>query len=157
MSAMPKIDLVKLSEVLSKSDMVLVRGIVATRGPNKGCLRASKPKLVRTKVADPDSPYGYRIHKDTIEAKTAYLWRMIAFMISPKSQHQCMPVMAVYDLPVSSVSDEGKAMIKELDALTDAILATVPLSECHGLRRWGNAFGLTGTRQLTAEGAYIYR
>jgi hypothetical protein len=46
-------------------------------------LRASKPKINK---ADP------------MTGLAAYVWRMVAFSISPKSQHHCMPIMADFDM-----------------------------------------------------------
>jgi len=158
MPAMPRIDLVKLSTLLSAEDMVLVKGIIATRGDNKGCLRASKPRVTRTEVTDLSSPYGSRIEKDEIEGKTAYVWRMVAFMISPKAAHHCMPCTVDFDLPLKSITGpEAKAMRSDLDRIVDVVVDSVPMSSWHGIRRWGNVYGVIGTPCYNSEGAVIYR
>ena len=158
MSSMPKIDLVKLSGILSEEDMILVKGIVATQGKNKGCLRASKPKVTRTRVVDSSSNYGYRVEVDPIEGQTAYVWRMVAFMISPKPAHHCMPCTVDFDLPVESiVGSEAKAMRAYLDWIVDVVVDSIPMNQWHGIRRWGNVLGVVGTPRYNDEGAVIYR
>jgi hypothetical protein len=68
---MPAVNLEILKTVLSVNDMDIVSKVVAKRG-GVNRLRASKPA---------DGP-------------AAYVWRMVAFIVSPHSQHHCMPVGA---------------------------------------------------------------
>ena len=138
---MPKINLVQLKRVLKAEDYLIVAGIVATRGENKGRLRASKPKVTRTRVEDPADEYGYRIEKDFVEGCTAYVWRMVAFYTSPKSQHQCMPCTAEFDLPYRWGTPERKALMERLERLISTVVDTVPMGQWHGVQRWAQAFG----------------
>lgn len=125
MNNMPKIE-----NVVVKSDEE--REILA-RILNKGCLRATKPKVT-----------------DAVSGKAAYVWRMVAFTCSPIGAHQCMPVTADFDLPRRKpeneedrrrVYDETRALSKELDEFSKRIEATVPLNMRHGLLRWGRLLG----------------
>jgi len=131
-SRMPKLNLEAAG--LTPQEYELAKGIIATRGKNKGALRASKPKVERTDLG-PESPGSY-YHKWQIEGgETAYIWRMVAFYISPKHQHQCMPCTADFDLEASNYQDR-MAKAKELDAIVDKIVDTVPKAQWHGVRRW---------------------
>lgn len=123
---------------------------------NKGKLRASKPKA---------------------SGEAAYVWRMVAFIASPISQHHCMPMTAEFDLPEQfwgpremperfgskndpaayrawHDSDEYRAAtdiarerrrtrVKELQAIADALLETIPKRQWRGALRWARAFGST--------------
>ena len=127
---------------LTPAERKIAAGIVATRGKNKDRLRASKPKVIRTDLGPKDDGIGY-YHNWHIEGgETAYVWRMVAFQVSPKSQHHCMPCTADFDLPGSF--SENRALAKELDAIVAKIVDAVPPSEWHGLRRWGQAYGVIG-------------
>jgi hypothetical protein len=77
------------------------------------CLRKSKPK----------------------QPAAAYVWRMVAFYVSPERIHQCMPVMAPYYLNISDHKEETKRC-KELDVLVDKIVKSVPDEQQHGANRW---------------------
>lgn len=143
-STMPKIDLDKLRPVLTESEFAIARRIISQQGKNKGLLRASKPPVTK---ADP------------LSGMAAYVWRMVAFMISPVGQHQCMPVTADWDLPIESPSrksfddsdrwyaelsrahDARRDLAKELDKLVDKIVDSIPKNEWHGVKRWGYALG----------------
>lgn len=85
-----------------------------------GCLRASKPKK-----ADGDAKY---------------LWRMLVFGLSPNEKHQCLPVMAEFDLDGSFAERQERA--KVLDALARRLEVTVPVAERHGTLKWGRALGV---------------
>lgn len=152
---MPQIDLNKLGEILTASEFELAQGIVSTRGKNKGCLRASKPK-VEMHVSGKDK-YGLDEYQpDPIQGKTAFLWRHVAFSISPLSPHHCMPVMDFCDLP-GHYGPEMRELEKELMNLADKIIKTVDVSQWHGVKRWGQVFGKIGTPRYNEEGAIIYR
>jgi hypothetical protein len=121
---MPRLNLSALEAILDPAELALAKRCIASRGANKGCLRASKPPVSSD---DPES------------GKAAYLWRMIAFTASPKRQHQCLPICADFDLPGSY---EGRRFLaRELDALADKVLETIPKSQHHGTHSWGKAFG----------------
>lgn len=159
MNAMPRIDLtaLKASGKFTDAELELVAGIVAGKGKNEGLLRASKPKIEYvledqyykgvklSPLRRPTAPSGY----------VAYLWRMVAFFISPVPQHQCMPCLAFCDLPEQN--DERRAKEKELDALADRIVDTFPKEQWKGVIRWGQALGQIGTPQAAPDGSIIYR
>lgn len=155
---MPKIDLDKLSETLSPKELEITRRVIATRGKNKGCLRASKPKVEFVKVADndPDSFYNYRYEPtDPVAGQAAYVWRMVAFFASPLQQHNCMPCTQEFSLP--GPRSERKGQVGWLNTIVDRILATIPTRQQAGLLRWGQAYGLIGTPRFTSTGEVIYR
>jgi hypothetical protein len=106
-----------------------------------GSLRASKPDL----------------RKGDEHRRAAYVWRMVAFSISPLRHHQCMPVCAEFDLPTRCGEEGHRDLVKHLDAIADAITNTVPKVEWHGVIRWGQAFGMVGAPRYNEEGAVIYR
>ena len=142
---MPKINLDLIEKQLTPARFELVKGIVSTRGKNKGCLRASKPKVAKmTKFDAPDEVFGYRYDYATDEerkqAMTAYVWRMVAFAISPQRQHACMPVMCECELP--GTGSERRKLAKMLDdEVVEVVVRTVPLTQQTGTLRWGRALG----------------
>jgi hypothetical protein len=119
---------------LTDSEKALATRIIATKGKNKGRLRASKPEITTYIVESK----GRKYHESEEESgKAAYLWRMVAFSVSPLSQHHCIPIMADCDLPYFTVTTEQHtAMRKEMDALADKITSAIPKAEWHGVRRW---------------------
>ena len=120
----------------------------------KGILRASKPTVKKIKV--PSEKYGYVYEPvNPIDGCAAYVWRMVAFQVSPNPKHQCMPVCAEFDLP--GTFDHRKALTVELDLIVEEIVSAVPKHEWHGVVRWGNALGYIGTPQVAPDGAIIYR
>ena len=157
-NAMPKIDLDQLYQVLDAGSFALVDGIVNHK---TGRLRATKPELPH-KVRFGGArytfgyTYDYATEEDGNRGKTAYIWRMVAFYVSPHSEHQCMPVCADMDLP-GRCMEERRSTQKALDILVDAVLNAIDPKQWHGIRRWGQALGLTGTPRYNAEGAVIYR
>jgi len=125
---MPKLDLDAAN--LTKEERELAQGILATQGPNKGNLRASKPKVTRTKMAD-----GTWQREG---GEMAYIWRNVAFMVSPNPKHQCLPMMAFCDLP-GEWGDEQRELAARLDDIADRIAATAPAAWLHGgVARWAN-------------------
>ena len=120
---MPKIDLTVTS--LTGRDLEIALGCL-----NKGALRASKP------ISDGESKY---------------VWRHVAFSVSPNAKHQCMPMSADFDLPeqywdreVENYHEKRRARIKELDLIVDAMVKAVPPSQWYGVSRWRRALGATG-------------
>ena len=121
---MPTISLDSLN--LSFDDLALVLPIISSKGKNKGRLRASKPSE---------------------GGDAAYVWRMVAFQISPISSHHCMPVCADFDIQVpDSIKDSSERYdwrrnrAKELNNLVDQIVNAIPATEWHGIKRWHRAF-----------------
>lgn len=117
MPAMPTIDYKANADQFNDDELELIKQIVK---PSNSTLRATKP----TKG----------------DGTSAYVWRMVAFNVSPKPAHQCMPVMAVFDLPGDGYKD--KALQDRLDELADRIINLVPPAQWYGVRRWGNVLGL---------------
>ena len=162
-SKMPKLDLDLIKTLMAPHQFALVKGIVATRGENKGCLRAAKPKTHKTVAVSAKSPefvgdvdYVYEdLETATKLGYTAYIWRMVAFSISPKSQHHCMPCTADWSIP--GAYSDIKEEIKALDELVDIVVKTVKVSEWHGIKRWGQVYGKIGTPRVTPDGAIVYR
>lgn len=103
-----------------------------------GRLRSSKPQL-----------------KDDLHREASYVWRMVAFHLSNRHEHHCMPVMADFDLPnkywgsgnlrdqeeISRCADLRRARVKELDAIVDKIVKSVPAHMQPGTMRWARALG----------------
>jgi hypothetical protein len=152
---MPRIELSRI-EGLDAADLALVAGIISGQGANKGCLRASKPNVTMHYVGR--DKYNCRVYEpDATEGRIAYIWRMVAFQISPKSEHHCMPVTADFDLPGRCGSDERKAAMAECDRIVEAVVDSVPKTQWNGIIRWGQVFGVVGTPRYNEEGAVIYR
>ncbi len=105
-----------------------------------GTLRASKPKVIKG---------------DDESGCAAYVWRMVAFFVSPMRKHQCIPVLAEFDLPWQI--RESRIRISKLNEITDRIIDAVPMADWHGVRRWGNAFGVIGEPILRENGTIVYR
>ena len=120
-----------------------------------GTLRASKPpmsyRLVRNHRGNMVREY------DLQDASAAYVWRYVAFYVSPNPTHQCIPTMAYFDLPFDEPSEADTYVKDVLNPIIDAIVDAVPVSQWHGVRRWGQAFGVVGTPRYNDEGAVIYR
>ena len=136
-----KISLDALKEKgFSDADIAAARGIIATRGENKGYMRASQPD--------------FRKH-----GESAYIWRMLAFFLGINAM---MPVMASSYIWHTELRDKAaaarkrrdyaaadayrdqaraweKARIKELDAVVDTLLDNIPMQQWHGVKIWGNA------------------
>ncbi len=148
---MPVIDLKALALVLTPDELELARAIVNSQ---TSMLRASKPPVKRhTEISVlTGCP---RSVSNLADAQAAYIWRMVAFQISALPKHWCMPVCAACDLPVFGV--ERRTMTDTLDVIVQKIVDSVPPEQWHGLKRWGQAYGLTGTPQVRASGAIVYR
>lgn len=128
----PTIDLSQAN--LTADELALAQGIV---NHHTGCLRASKPKIVYTETDERDE-YGSRMIRTT-GGETAYIWRMVAFSVSPDSRHHCMPMTA--DFGLNGDYNQRMATAKMLDAIADKIIATVPKERWYGVARWAPAFG----------------
>ena len=96
------------------------RGLVSQIIKANGRLYASKPKNA------------------TGDAR--YLWRMVAFGISPVPAHQHLPVMAEFDLPGDF--DERRERAKELDDLAKRVESSIPVEQRHSTLMWGRMLGM---------------
>lgn len=69
-----------------------------------------------------------------------YIWRMVVYMVSPRTRHQCMPVTAEWGLAgkYGSRYTDRKAVIAQLDAIADEIVDSIPVAQWHGVRRWSS-------------------
>jgi hypothetical protein len=145
---MPAIDLDAILPPLSAEDRAL-----AARSLNKGRLRASKPPIDSTTGP---GPRGGTVRIPGLDSgRAAYLWRMVAFNVSPHPRHHCMPVCAEFDLPGEGA--DRRRLVEELDALADRIVNAVPRDQWHGVIRWGNAPGMIGAPRVAPDGAIVYR
>lgn len=107
---------------------------------NKGRLRASspqKPKMKKVKKGYGilDYHFEYCSIEDYLLGRSVYVWRMVAFLISPIAQHHCMPVTA--ELNLASYREEQS----ELDKLIGRIVDAVPKEQWQGVIRWGRTLG----------------
>ena len=114
----------------------------------KGHLRASKPKVVKD---------------DFFSGCAAYVWRMVAFQISPKNQHHCMPCTADFDIDLRKPDGRWNGQGVHdycrltLDPIVSKIVDLVPKTEWHGITRWGQVFGKIGEPQYTKTEEIVYR
>jgi len=106
----------------------------------KGHLRASspmKPNLEEVKHGEGILYYHFKYssEEDRLRGRSAYVWRMVAFLVSPHAPHHCMPVRAEFYLASYRVEKS------ELDSLIDRIVNAVPKEQWSGVIRWGRALG----------------
>lgn len=125
MYAMPKVDQ-KVLEELTKDFSDDWKRVVSIVVKKNGQIRATKPKVDKN---------------DPVTGVAAYIWRMVVFAVSPKPQHQCMPMTAGFDLPAYDENGKWSAkvemkMMKELKPLEDAIINSVPKTKWYGVNRW---------------------
>lgn len=138
MKEMPSIDVDNILS-LTEDEKNLVRGIL-----NKGRLRASKPKVPDTiKVPNPERiaghDYAFSSEEDRRRGYIAYIWREVAFCVSPYSQHHCMPVCNDFNLEGSWTEKQPK--MDELKKIVDKVINSIPKSQWYGIARWSRAFG----------------
>lgn len=108
--------IIRLEEAeLTPEQHKIAEGILSSRGDREGRLRVSRP-LAKS-------------------GETQYVWRMVAFNVSSRQQHHCMPVMAFSYLP-GKTREETLEIIDRLDEIVDKIVDTVPPDEMHGALRW---------------------
>lgn len=109
---------------------------------NKGRLRASKPK--KEEIYEHTSKYGTGKYKRNLKGEAAYVWRMLCFYLIASHPHCCMPMTADWDVgDLTMDNDTRRARVKELDAIVDKVLDTIPTYRKGGLLRWSQA--LTGS------------
>jgi hypothetical protein len=123
---MPEINLESLN--LTSEEMEIAKLIIA-----RGKLRATKP--VVEKIVEGR----YRVTKNRYQGYAYYVWRMVAFQVSPIASHWCMPVLADFDMVEPYA--ERRAKCKELDKLCDKITNSIPKEKWYGILRWGRAMG----------------
>lgn len=96
-----------------------------------GTLRASKPK----------APKGADAETQRLYSEAAYVWRMVAFFVSPNPRHHHMLVTADFSMKTADYGGykERRRRIKELDVLVNKIVDAVPVTQWNGVRRWSQA------------------
>ena len=109
----------------TNDEMEIINRIVKKNGK----IRATKPKVKES---------------DVISGDAAYVWRMVVFMVSPKAQHQCMPIAADFDLQTYDETGRWSAKLaqeraKQLDKIVDKIVDLVPKHQQYGVIRWAKA------------------
>ena len=150
---MPEIDLTKCN--LNETEMMIAK--IAIKGEKEiGYLRASKPAEQKHTIIDSEwtpsyaselsQPYKhhknkYATEEERIKAFGCYVWRELAFIMSPISTHHCMPVCNDFNLEYTSGDPRRKEQHKWLNSIVDRISKTVPVHQLHGLRRWKGVFG----------------
>ena len=75
-----------------------------------------------------------------ISGQDQYVWRNVAFYLSRRPAHQCMPVCADFYLEEKDW-ERRREVCKHLDSIVDLIVDAVPVVERHGVNRWARAFG----------------
>ncbi len=154
---MPKIDTAALD--LTDREAQIVSLILKP----DSTLRRSKPSTPRkVETQNPDASSIFRSvsvyanDADRIRGEAAYVWRMVAFYVSPIPAHHCMPTTAEFYLDAHPYSARRNAMA-ELDKLADRIVNSVPKEQWYGVRRWGQAYGMIGTPVVREGGTIVYR
>lgn len=127
---MPQIDLGTLWRKLSVKDMAIVRRIVDQK---TWCLKGARPRL----------------HESAESRYAAYVWRMVAFQISPNAQHHHMPTTCFWWLPKGT----NKSIIQWLDGLVSKITDTVPKEEWWGVLAWS---GLASSEDVDMK-KFLYK
>lgn len=132
MNQMPKINYVAQTE---KEDAIMSLIL------NHGKLRASKPPVPKMDVVNGVDGYKHFLHltpENDTKGDASYVWRMVAFMVSPKSQHHCMPMTADFCVSGNIVTRRNKVAV--LDKLVDRIVDCVPKEGWPGIHRWAGIF-----------------
>lgn len=122
--------------------MPMMTGFVPANDEEKFIFESLKGRGGRLRTTKPQI--------DKSDAKTgdaAYVWRWVAFQISAKPAHHCMPVMAEFDLVFDMADplrhEKRRKRGDELTELANRIVnACVPLRNQHGIMRWGRALGM---------------
>ena len=145
---MPIIDLTKCN--LTLEEMAIAK--IAIKGNKEvGPLRASSIKeRVKTIYIEPIYPDNrenrlnfkslncYANEEERINALGRYVWRELAFIMSPISAHHCMPVCNDFNLEYSYGDIRRSEQQKWLNSIVDKIYKTIPIEQLHGLNRWKN-------------------
>ncbi len=122
-------------------------------------LRLSKPSVprkveIRIGPNRFDVSYRHITEEAILAGEAAYVWRMVAFQISPEPRHHCMPALADNDMTGSW--EEKRERTEELDSLVERIVDSVHPSQWHGIRRWGQAMGQVGAPVVRQGGTIVY-
>ena len=130
---------------------------VAIKGEKEiGFLRASKPKEQKKTVIDESyksateseyiikhpQPNLYATEEERIKALGCYVWRELAFIMSPIAAHHCMPVCNDFNLEYKYSDPRRKEQYNFCNGIVNKIFKTVKKESCYGLKRWARVFGL---------------
>lgn len=125
---LPKVDFLMLSD-FNDLETIILESIVK----KDGTVKSTKPKTLK----------GYRkeisFKEEEILGMVQMVWRLVVFSVSPKREHQCMPVMAEFYLSEDIFKD--KDFKDYLYNLSDKIVNTIPKSQWYGVTRWAKAMG----------------
>ena len=116
--------------VAKNLDRTTALALVGTMNQRNGRLYASRPRKAT--------------------GDTVYLWRILAFHLSPKPEHQCMPVTADMDVgpdhkPGDTAENTRKRFqardvrVKVLSGIVKRVIDLIPPNQWHGARRWHRA------------------
>lgn len=126
----------------------------------KGTLRASKPKEQKHSIRiepefSPEKQYlkdiskfkhthknAYATEDERSKALGIYVWRELAFVISPISSHHCMPICNDFNLEYDYGDERRKQQMNFCNNIVNKILKTIRPESCHGLKRWAKALGM---------------
>lgn len=135
---------ITIPDGLDDHDRKLVEAIISSK---TGLLRASAPTLARKiEIPNPDkssiftTTFVYANPEDAFKGEAYYVWRMVAFFVSPHPEHQCTPVTAEMYLDGCGAA-EHRDQAKILDILVDKITNLIPKDQWHGVSRWAKALG----------------
>jgi hypothetical protein len=128
---------------LTDEEKLIASGIISTRGKNKGRLRASKPEIDYSF----HEKNGAKYRTPSLESgRVAYVWRMVAFHVSPIGSHHCLPMTAEFDLP--GTVQEGREEAQRLNVLVNKIVNAIPSKLWAGIGRWAKALGHNITKEV---------
>ena len=109
----------------------------------------------------------YSTKPKNVNGLEQYIWRQVMFILSPKSEHHCIPVMADFDLytwieetyddvltssEYRNLDESSKVFYSTatrkkhdiqgmLKRIEDEIIDSFPKEQWHGIKRWGKALG----------------
>ena len=137
--AMPTLDLTSLARKLTPEAFSLLLRVV---DPRTGALRATRPPI--PKHAVPGVWGTPRLEPDSDAAQAAYVWRWIAFALSPRPADQALPATAFDTLPVPGVDVGARwALAAHLDEIVKQVIALAPVEARPGLTAWAHLRGST--------------
>lgn len=124
---------------MSITEYEIVQGIIVSRGKNKNRIRTSRPEIKSFTVEENSRQF---YENDAKDGCIAYIWREIVFCVGT-GQHQCLPTTSQFYLPYfiwdkSTRFEKRNLLMKELSAISDRILNTIPKSEWQGIKRWAS-------------------
>ncbi len=111
-------------------------------------MRYDMPKVNIEQLSGVDREYAERITrpdgrlratKPDTDPETNYVWRMVAFYVSPNPRHHHMPIVADLELPGSF--DERNRLRRYLMDIVDRIVDAVDKTQWYGVHRWARALG----------------